>query len=72
MSPNNGASGDVDGAGKNKTPRHLYAFDAFWRKLEYPTECSGPPHLLGPWGWPTGVGWSGLLEARASRPPSLK
>ena len=28
---------------------------------EYPTECSGPPHLLGPWGLSAGVGIRGLL-----------
>jgi hypothetical protein len=22
-----------------------------YKIVEYPTECSGPPHLLGPWGW---------------------
>jgi len=27
----------------------------------YPTECSGPPHLLGPWGSSVGIGNRGLL-----------
>src|SRR5262249_8830873 len=39
---------------------------------ENPAECSGPPHLLGPWG-SAGLGavWSGLLKATASgRPPA--
>ncbi len=35
----------------------------------YPAERSGPPHLLGPWGWSAGDGGSGLLEAIVSRPP---
>src|SRR4051812_23792629 len=37
----------------------------------YPTECSGPPHLLGPWG---SAGWGWLEwpphDAALDRPPS--
>ena len=30
-------------------------------QAEYPTECSGPPHLLGPWGQSVGKQSNGLL-----------
>ena len=36
--------------------------EAWYANTRYPTECSGPPHLLGPWGRPVGNGRSGLLE----------
>jgi len=30
--------------------RALSAFTRVFDAMQYPTECSGPPHLLGPWG----------------------
>jgi hypothetical protein len=32
------------------------------RRKRYPTECSGPPHLLGPWGRPAWK-WQGVASS---------
>jgi len=36
----------------------------------YPTECSGPPHLLGPWGRRSRFGIDGLLVPFAKARPT--
>ena len=40
-------------------------------KKEYPTECSGPPHLLGPWGSVDREWHSGLLVQCQNRSTTL-
>src|ERR1700745_2142451 len=43
------------------------------RKRDNPTECSGPPHLLGPWGSAgLGAAWSGLLIQHRLRPATCR
>ncbi len=40
-----------------------------WKQIfRYPTECSGPPHLLGPWGRPVGDGKEWPPQVPSSRP----